>query len=132
MIRKLKESVKLSSNTNNYKAKVYRSPCVGKVTNSNFWNIGELYDLNDEKQVSKSVQFICNQLIHGGAMYAYRGKDRNWEGIYTCSNFERDKYVYRIPTSEIINIIKIAGNDYPQEIHMIYDDKKGDYVVTTN
>ncbi len=55
MIRKLKESVMLSSNTNKYKVKVYRSPCVGKVTNSNFWNIGELYDLNDEKQVSKSV-----------------------------------------------------------------------------
>ena len=132
MIRKLIESSKLSSVTTNYKAKIFRSPCVGKVNNVNFWNIDDLYDLESEEAVSKNVNFLCNQLIHGGAMFAYRDKDRNWDGIYTCSDFERERYVYKIPLSEIIKILEVAGNDYPDTITMTYSESKGDYVVKTN
>lgn len=132
MIRKLIESTKFSSKTTKYKAQVFRSPCVGKVNNRNFWDIDELYDLENEQPVSKNVNFLCNQLIHGGAMFAYREKDRNWGGIYTCSDFEREKYVYRIPISEIIKILQVAGNDYPDTITMTYSESKGDYVVKTN
>lgn len=132
MIRKLIESNKFSNQTTQYKAKIYRSPCVGKVNNINFWNIDELYDINNEKPVTKNINFVCNQLIHGGAMFAYREKDRNWGGIYTCSDFERNKYVYRIPLEEIIKILIIAGNDYAVKVTMVYNEKKGDYDITTN
>lgn len=132
MIRKLIESTKLSSKTTMYEAQIFRSPCVRKVNNRNFWDIDKLYDLEKEQLVSKNVNFLCNQLIHGGAMYAYREKDRNWGGIYTCSDFEREKYVYRIPISEIIKILKMAGNDYPDIITMTYSKSKDDYVVKTN
>ena len=132
MIRKLIESTKLSSKTTKYKAQIFKSPCVGKVNNSNFWNISELYNLEKEETALKNVNFLCNQLIHGGAMFAYRGENRNWSGIYTCSDFEREKYVYRIPLEEIVRILEIAGNDYPHEISMEYSELKGDYVVKTN
>ena len=132
MIRKLIESTKLSSKTTEYKAKIFRSPCVSKVNNRNFWDIDKLYDLGNEEIVLKNVNFLCNQLIHGGAMFAYREKDRNWGGIYTCSDFEREKYVYRIPLDEIITILEITGNDYPHEISMDYSESKGDYVVKIN
>ena len=92
----------------------------------------ELYDLDKEEAVSKNVNFLCNQLIHGGAMYAYREKNRNWGGIYTCSDFEREKYVYRIPLAEIIKILETSGHDYPDRISFTYSKSKGDYVVTTN
>ncbi len=132
MIRKLIESKKLSSKTTKYKVKIFQSPCVGKVNNKNFWDIGELYDLESEQQVSKNVNFLCNQLIHGGAMYAYREKDRNWGGMYTCSDFEREKYVYRIPISEIVKILEIAGKDYPERITMTYSKSKDDYILKIN
>jgi hypothetical protein len=139
MIRKLIESTKLSSQTIEYKAQIFRSPCVKKVNNMNFWDIDELYDLEKEESIAKDVNFLCNQLIHGGATFAYREKDRNWGGIYTCSDFERDKYVYKIPLFEIIKILEIAGNDYPVKITMTYTEpkdeskkSKGDYVVKTN
>lgn len=132
MIRKLIESTKLSSKTTKYKAKIFRSQCVSKVNNRNFWDIDELYDLDNEQAVSKNVNFLCNQLIHGGAMYAYREKNRNWGGLYTCSDFEREKYVYRIPLCEIIRILEITGNDYPHTISMTYSKSKDDYVVKTN
>lgn len=132
MIRKLMESRKLSSKTTKYKAQILRSPCVGKVNNRNFMAIDELYDLNNEKAVSKNINFLCNQFIHGGAMYAFREKDRNWGGIYTCSDFERETYIYKIPISEIIKILELAGNDYPEEVTLNYSEAKGDYVVKTN
>jgi len=65
-------------------------------------------------------------------MFAYREKDRNWGGIYTCSDFERQKYVYRIPLSEITKILEIAGNDYPEKNTMTYCELRGDYVIKTN
>lgn len=132
MIRKLIESTKLSSKTTKYKAQIFRSPCVGKANNRNFWDIDKIYNLEKEESVGKNVNFLCNQLIHGGAMFAYREKDRNWGGIYTYSDFERNKYVYRIPLSEIVKILEIAGNDYPDMITMTFDRNKNDYVVKTN
>ena len=130
MVRKLMESTKLSSKTTEYKATLYRSPCVGKVNNSNFWDIEKIYDFEQEEKCKKDVRFVCNQLIHGGATYAYRDETRNWGGLYTCSDFERSKYVYNIPLDEIVKILEIASNDYPTEIHYVW--KNGDYKVTTN
>jgi len=132
MIRKLMESTKLSSKTIKYKAQIFRSPSVGNVNNRNFWDIGELYDLEKEETALKNVNFLCNQLIHGGVMFAYREKTRNWGGIYTCSDFEREEYVYRIPLEEIIKILETAASDYPHEISMVYSESKCDYVVKTN
>ena len=65
-------------------------------------------------------------------MYAFRQCDRNWGGIYTCSDFERKKYIYKIPISEIIKILELAGSDYPKTVTMTYSELKGDYVVKTN
>lgn len=89
-------------------------------------------DTDKEEPTKKDVVFVCNQLIHGGAMFAYRGKDRNWGGVFTCSDFERQKYVYRIPLSEILVILKTAAHDYPDTITWTYSPSKGDYVVETN
>ena len=132
MIRKLIESNKQSSKTKKYKAKVFRSPCVKKVNNFNFNDIYHLYNLENEETINKGIIFICNQFIHGGATFAYRDESRNWEAIYTCSDFERDKYVYRIPVSEIIKILEIAGNDYAVSSLYQYDETKGDYKVTVS
>lgn len=82
-------------------------------------------------KVKKDIKFLCNQLIHGGAIFARRGIDRNWDGIYTCSDFERQKYVYFIPITEIIKILELVGNDYPNTIRYIYNEEKEDYKVDT-
>ena len=132
MIRKIAESGKISSNTKGHKARIFRCPCVRKVAAKNFTSIEQIYDLNTEEEVSKGINFLCNQLIHGGAIFAYRQNDRNWGGIYTCSDFERQKYIYRITVSEIITILQITGNDYPDWIRMTYDADKDDYTVETN
>ncbi|MDN3659558.1 hypothetical protein [Vibrio agarivorans] len=132
MVRKLTEANKLSSRTTSKQFNVYGSKCIKPVNSLNFWDIDELYDLSKEDKLTKTVQFIANQLVHGSALYAYRDKDRNWGGVYTCSDFERHKYVYKIPVTTIIEILEIASEDYPTEIHYDYNEGKGDYSVTTD
>tara|TARA_R110001592_G_scaffold29350_3_gene106490 strand:+ start:9192 stop:9722 length:531 start_codon:yes stop_codon:yes gene_type:complete len=132
MIRKLMESYKLSSKSFNYRAQIFRSPCVKRVTLRNFWCIDEVYDFEQEEKISKDIKFICNQFIHGGATFAYRGEDRNWHGLYTCSDFEKQKYVYRITVDEIRKIFELVGTDYPSTMKWTYCDEKEDYVVETD
>jgi hypothetical protein len=133
MIRKLFESHKVSSASKNYKAAVTQYPSLGKkVTNLNFWDVGELYDLENGKEVKKSITFICNQFIHGGATYAYRNKDRNWGGILVCSDYERQDFLYRVPLEEIITVFRTVGKDYPSKMSYEFCESKGDYKVTTD
>jgi len=138
IIRKLSESNKFSSKTEKHKMNIYRCPNRARVNARNYWNIEENYDLKTETLISKGVNFVCNQFIHGGAIVAYREKNRNWGGLYTCSDFERQKFIYRIPLCEIIDILCIAGNDYPSSISMTYDPKSEDdpkvdqYKISTN
>ncbi|OCH46693.1 hypothetical protein [Aliivibrio fischeri] len=132
MVRKLTESLKLSSKTTSKQFVVYGSKCIAAVNNQNFWNINDLYDLTKEVKFTKNVQFISNQLIHGHAIYAYREKNRNWGGLYSCSDFERNKYVYRIPITTIIDILETASTDYPTEFSYEFCSKKNDFIVTTN
>lgn len=114
MIRKLIESNKLSSRTKKYRAKVFRSPYIG-VESWLLWDSG-LYDYNKECMATKEVNFLCNQFIHGGLILGYRNTDRNWGGVYVCSDFEREKYIYRVPIEETISILEIASNDYPTKL----------------
>ncbi|MBN8521599.1 MAG: hypothetical protein J0L77_06875 [Alphaproteobacteria bacterium] len=132
MVRMLAERHKVSSNTTKLGLKIFRSPCIKKVNYRNQYSVDELYDFEKEESVTKDVIFVCNQLIHSGAMFAYRNENRNWDGVIACSDFERQKYVYRIPLSEVIKLLETAANDYPHEIRMTYCDKKEDYIVTTN
>lgn len=132
MVRMLAERHKFSSQTLGLSLNIFRSPCVKKVHFRNQYSIDEIYDLEKEEPVSKDAIFISNQLIHSGAIFAYRNNDRNWGGVHVCSDYERQKYIYRIPLTEIIKLLETAANDYPHEMKMIYCDKKEDYIITTN
>jgi len=133
MIRKLFEGHKLSSKSQKHRVRFFACPATKKqITNLNYAFIDDIYHLEKEKSITKDIVFVCNQFIHSGAMFAYREKNRNWGGVYVCSDFERRKSIYRIPLAEIRAILNVVGTDYPQEITMTYNKKIGDYAVTTN
>jgi hypothetical protein len=131
MVRKLVESHKFSPEVLEYSASIFQSKCVDDVTNLNFTDIDELYNLEEEEKVEKNIVFLCNQLIHGGAIFAYRDGGRNWDGIYTSSDYERGRYMYRIPLTAVVEILELCGNDYPKSIRYEYSVRKGDYEIST-
>jgi len=132
-IRKLIEADKVSNKSKQYRADVFcYAPKDKKITKMNQWDIDDIYDLQNEKSVRRNILFLANQLIHSSTLYAYRESDRNWGGVYVCSDFERDRTIYRIPVQEIIKILKLVGTDYPSMLEMTWDYESGDYVVKTN
>jgi len=132
-IRKLIEANKVSSKSRNYRARIFRCcPTGKKITNLNHWDIHDLYDLDAEHPVSKSITFIANQAIHSCTLFAYRTVDRNWGGIYVCSDFERDKTIYRVPIDELINIFRLVAKDYPTSMSYEWDDSLEDYKISTD
>ena len=129
LIRKLFETHKVSSESREYEAEVYSyAPSGKRITKRNQHSIDEVYDLDNEKK----IVFLANQLIHSCTIFAYRNEDRNWGGVYACSDFERNKTIYRIPIEEIISIFKLVGNDYPSSVSMQWNDEAGNYDVATN
>ncbi len=132
-IRKLFETHKVSDKLREYKVEVYScAPTGKKMTRQNQASFDEVYDLSKEKKVKKKIIFIANQLIHGYSIFAYRNEDRNWGGVYACSDFERNKTIYRIPIEEIITIFKLVGNNYPSSLSMQWNEELGDYDIQTN
>lgn len=132
-IRKLFEAHKVSSKSREYRAGVYSyAPTGRRITRMNQYSIDEIYDLENEKNVKIKIPFLANQLIHSCTIFAYRNEDRNWGGIYACSDFERNKTIYRIPIEEVISILKLVGKDYPSTFSMTWNERAGDYDVQTN
>lgn len=132
-IRKLFETHKVSKKSRKYRTSVFcYAPTGKKITWHNHWDIDEIYDLENEKNVTKSIVFLANQLIHSCTIFAYREKNRNWGGVYACSDFERDKTIYRIHIKEIISIFELVGNDYPSSMTMTWNEKASDYTIETN
>ncbi len=132
-IRKLFETHKVTNRSRAYKAEVFSyTPSGRRTTRLNQHSIDEVYNLENERKVKKKIVFLANQLIHSCTIFAYRNEDRNWGGVYACSDFERNKTIYRIPIEEIISIFVLVGNDYPSRVTMSWNEEVGDYDIQTN
>lgn len=132
MVRRLAEAGKFSSKMKLHRAQIHRCEFHGKPHRLIYKDIHELYSLENEEQVSKDVKFVCNQFIHADFTYAFRSKSRNWEGLYVSSDLENRKYVYKVPVSEIVNILELAVDDYPSRVSRRYDPEKEVWIINTD
>ena len=131
MVRRLAEDGKFSTKFKNHRAKILRCAFNGKPDRLRYRDLDE-YELEIERPVSRGAIFVCNQFIHAHCTYAIRGEDRNWAGLYTCSDYEKRKWVYNIPLPEIVKILELAVQDAPSRIMWRYDPEKEDWVVETD
>lgn len=132
MVRRLAETGKFSSKMKKHKVRVFRCAFYGRPHRLVYKDIDELHNLEGEETFSTSVMFICNQFIHADFTYAYRREDRNWEGLYTSSDFERRRWVYKVPLAEIRAILELAVVDAPGHISWRYDPEREDWVSETD
>ena len=92
----------------------------------------ENYDWKAEKAVKKAVLHICNQCIHAYVSLVERGPDRNWSDLLVVSDYDRNNVIWRIPFSTIVQLFETVAKDWPATYSMVYDEKHGDYRVTTD
>ena len=53
--------------------------------------------------------FITNQFIHGGVIYPYRDETRNWAGLLTCSDYEKENQIGY--NSSSVNSRRVEGKN---------------------
>ena len=132
MVRRLAEASKFSSRMSQHRATIYRCSFVGHPHRLIYKDIDELYSLAKEETISRGPIFLCNQFIHADFTYAIRGSDRNWQGLYTSSDYEKKKWVYRVELAEIVKVLELAIDDYPNFIRRWYDNEKEIWITETD
>lgn len=132
MVRHLAEAGRFSSAMEKHSVQLYRCRFVGKPHHIIYQDISELYSLDVEEDVSKGVPFVCNQFIHARYTFATRDHERNWDSIYVSSDYDKKKYIYRVPVAEIIRVLKLATVDYPSRSTLRYDTAKEEWIRETD
>ena len=129
LIRKLIEANRISKSIKETKIQLIAFPRTSEqLTNLNHWDVRELFDLDNPKNVTKSIVFLSNQLIHSLTIFTIR-KDKKWNHILTCSDFEKGKKLYLLSVENMIKIFEMIAKDRQKGISYTYDGLINDYKI---
>jgi hypothetical protein len=129
-IRKLIEAKKLSDHVVEAKILIQSFKSTGlTVTRLNRDRVDELYDLQNSSSESIKLQTVCNQFIHSYIFVPCFGEFNELDGIIFCSDHTRKNKVYKLAITDLIEIFKMVGSDYPTSTQFVFDEKFGDYHV---
>ena len=129
VIRKLIDAFKVSDLTKQLTCKAKNFRNLKLVNCSNWHRLDQLYDLEHGKAGSIEVRMLCNQVVHSYVFLA--GENGHAErGIYLASDRSRNREITFVPLKEIIRIFRTIGQDYPNEMHWIWDPKNGKEEIT--
>jgi hypothetical protein len=133
IVRRLIELHKVSSRTRNNMLEVFCYHARGeKVHQLNHIRLDSLYDLDKETRQQKKPLYLSNQFIHAYTSFVVRDESRNWSDALIVSDFDRNDYIWRISISEIRRLFLVASDDYPRSLRIKFNEKSGDYDVSTN
>jgi len=132
LLRRLIELQKVSSATSSMQMNVFGYKANKPITLMNRHDLPENYRWESEIAFKKSVVFIANQFVHSYVGLISRGPDRNWEDFFVASDFERNRHVWRVPTSEIGLAFETAAEDFPRWMEVKFNPDINDYEVKTN
>jgi hypothetical protein len=94
-IRKLLDAPgKLTDATHATNVSLERHPNRVAVTWRNNQKIDELYDLEATEQTTKSVRFVCNQIIHSFVFTTCEETHGGLSGVFFASDREKDFLLY--------------------------------------
>jgi hypothetical protein len=124
-IRKLFESKKLTLNCNKVTTTIISYKLLKKIHRLNAWALDRIIDFNSAKHEQKNILFLCNQIIHS-YVFSVVG-----EGIFLCSDFERNKKILFFEIIEFIKIAKRLANNNVTRLEMRYNYKTNEFDVTT-
>lgn len=157
MIRKLKESFKLTNNIISTNIPGIKYPSKGKlVTLMNNHRFLELYDFEQPKREKFDLPFLINQIVHSyifspkfdvnreNAIKSIENKTKiSWEdvneainsvsleltAIQFCSSDRRNEFLYELNIKELISLFRKVGNCNVTSGSRTFNEKKKDYDV---
>ena len=130
-IRKLLEAKKLTIDVIKTKLSVISFPSLGEaVTLLNWHHFDRLYDFNRPNEQKRSLQWLCNIIVHSYIFSPVFGEQSRFEGLFFNSDLIRHEALYFVHIEGIISLFKSVGNDnanYAEKYSL--DSKKGDFEV---
>jgi hypothetical protein len=129
-IRKLIEAKKFSDDVANQTLRITTHSWRGKsVTRLNRFDYWELYDLERSRTVTRSLTFLCNQVVHSYIFALSFNDSGAFNGIFVASDRERHETLHFIQIQQIIELFEQAGHDDPDEVTFEFDSRLQDYRV---
>ncbi len=130
-IRKLMDANKLTDSIVNLNVPAIDYAATGKkVTLLNNHKIDELYKLEEPREKTVKLRFLCNQMVHSYIFMIVTQSDSNGlSSILINSDQIKDKRLISISVDVLIQIFESVGQNYPWKSKIKYDETKGDYKV---
>lgn len=126
-IRKLMDTVKIKDSTRELKVRLQWSPNIKIVDYLNNHRIDELYDLEQTGQETRTLKFVCDQIVHSYIFMPIENEKGGLFGFYFTSDRDRQKKLFYISVQDVIDIFNLVGNDYPTESHSVRDPETGQF-----
>jgi hypothetical protein len=126
-IRKLMDTIKIKDSTRDLKVQLQWSPNIKQVDLLNNHRIDELYDLVQLGQETRTLKFICDQIVHSYIFMSVENKKGGLVGFYFTSDTNKQKKLFYIAVQGVVDIFNLVGNDYPSESHSIRESETGEF-----
>lgn len=125
-IRKLLDTLKVTNSLKIKKYSIFWHPYVGdKVTWRNNHKIDELYDLARINTEQRDLWFIASRLIHSFIFTVCLNENGGFDGVIFTSDTDKDKKLYILSATEIINIYREVGNNEVTKLSWTKDPETG-------
>jgi hypothetical protein len=133
-IRKLIEAQKLSDSilSTGVPVTIYPKKMRAKVHYYNRYDIDRCFNLNRGESQTKSLAFVCNQVVHSYVFCLLTNEAGNLEAITVCSDRDRKNSLIRVDANVIAELLERVGSCYPHRSRVVYDPSRGDYKITQN
>lgn len=122
-VRKLLDTLNVSKSTRclAWKLTCYPPKVGTRVDYLNRSEVFKNYDLEIEASETRDIGFLCNQVIHSFVFELVLHESGAIDGVFLTSDQKRDKRLYHVPLSLIVEIFRTVGRDYPNELHLVRD-----------
>lgn len=129
-IRKLIDASKVDDKIAAMSVTLRTYPSKGKkVTRINWTYYWDLYDLTNPSETKLALVLLCHQMVHSYVFLCQFTEQREFESILVSTDREKNRQAYSVSINEIIHLFELVGSNYPNDIRMEFNNKKGDYDI---
>lgn len=125
-MRKLLESGKLSTATEEMSVDIDQFPSMKKVLKHQRWEIHNHYDLQAGSKNTLPVRHLMNQMIHSFIFQEWNEDDVGLSSIAFTSDKTKDKKLMLIRIRDFVDLMRFIAMDNPTKITWTLDPETGE------
>lgn len=129
-IRKLFEAKKCTDAARNREVAVGVFKPIGVSVHSMNWHrLDTLYDLQRQYRETRTLEFVCNQLIHSYVFVLGFDVDGGLDHFLFCSDRERNKNLFRVSVEDFAGAMQAVASDDVAQSQREWNGERRDWDV---